>query len=375
MAQGSHSKKSRTPDEIIRVALGERGYDIIVGPGLIERAGELVAEVFPVANRVVIVTNPKIGRIYGRKVVDGLNTRDSTVSIIEVPAGERYKSWATANKLYGRLLELEADRQTVIVALGGGVIGDLTGFVAATFMRGLAYVQIPTTLLAQVDSSVGGKTAVNHQRAKNVIGVFHQPRRVIVDPDVLKTLDARELKTGLGEVVKYALIAGQSIMEPLRDFFFAGWDLSGLAPIISACCRYKAAIVAEDERDLGLRAVLNYGHTIGHAIEAVADYRHYNHGEAIALGMLGAANIARAKGLISEKDVAVHGELIAAAGLPLRAEGLDTAAVFSHMRHDKKRAGGSDMLVLLKGLGRPIVAPVETALIKKAIAGLSGGGK
>lgn len=375
MERGSHNRKLRLAGETVRVALGGRGYDIIVGPGLIERAGELIAPILPAADRLVIVTNPKIGRIYGRKVVDGLKKSAAAVSIIEVPAGERYKSLGTANKLYSRLLELEADRKTVIVALGGGVIGDLAGFVAATFMRGLAYVQIPTTLLAQVDSSVGGKTAVNHRLAKNVIGVFHQPRLVIIDPDALKTLDAREIRTGLGEVVKYALIAGRSILEPVREFFSSGRDLSGLAPIIHACCHYKAGIVAEDERDLGLRAVLNYGHTIGHAIEAVAGYRHYNHGEAIALGMLGAANIARAKGLMSERVVAVHRELIAAAGLPLRTEGIDPAAVFSHMRHDKKRVGGSDMLVLLKGLGRPIVAPVESALIKEAIVGLSGGVK
>ncbi|MDP1809054.1 MAG: 3-dehydroquinate synthase [Actinomycetota bacterium] len=404
-------------DDKVRVELGARSYDILIGPGLLAKVGDLTASVLPATQGAVIITNPAIARLYGGTVERGLRSAGFKVTTLEAPAGERAKSLAAANKIYGRLLELGADRQTVILALGGGVIGDLAGFIAATYMRGVPYIQLPTTLLAQVDSSIGGKTAVDHALAKNTIGAFYQPKSVIIDPLVLETLPPRELRTGLSEVIKYALISGEPLLSRVRELL--SLDLGGhnertrpkapdarltkpearerihdyvtepkarktqqtgfsgalLAGIIADCCRYKAEVVAGDERDLGRRAVLNYGHTIGHAIEVAAGYRRYNHGEAVAVGMIGAARIAQAKGWLKPADVRLHQELIRAAGLPSTTVKVAAAEIYKHLKHDKKREQGSDRLVLLKGLGRPVVAPVEPNLIKKTIAGLSGGVK
>lgn len=353
--------------------LGARGYDILVGAGILESAGQIVASVCPLRKKLIVITNSKVAALYGRLVIGGLKTAGYAVSVVEVPVGERYKSLATADKLYGRFLEFGADRSTVVVALGGGVIGDLAGFVAATFMRGLEFIQIPTTLLAQVDSSVGGKTAVNHRLAKNIIGAFHQPKLVISDPLALETLPGRELRAGLSEVIKYALIGGGKIFDAVRAALPLHGGPDGLTPVIVACCRFKAEVVAGDERDLGGRAILNYGHTIGHALEAVAGYRRYNHGEAVAVGMIGAARISNLKGLMGAADVQVHHELIGDAGLPQKIENIDIGLVYNHLQHDKKRVGGGDRLVLLAGIGRPRVVEIESGLIKKTLGGLSGG--
>jgi len=388
---------------LVRVELGARGYDILIAPGLLAKAGELAAKVVPAPGRAFIITNPVIAGLYGGDAERSLRAAGFTVTTLEVPAGERAKTLAAAGKIYGRLLELGADRRSMVVALGGGVIGDLAGFIAATYMRGIPYIQLPTTLLAQVDSSVGGKTAVDHALGKNIIGVFYQPRLVVIDPRVLGTLPPRELRTGLSEVIKYALISGEPLLSRVRaalpldlgraegtgsegtgsgraikQVFIARPDTNAaaaLAGIIADCCRYKAKVVAEDECDLGRRAVLNYGHTIGHAIEVAAGYRRYNHGEAVAVGMIAAARIARARGWLNEADVLLHEELISAAGLPLTMAKVAAAEVFSNLKYDKKREEGSDRMVLLKGPGRPVVSSVEPNLIKKTIAGLSGGAK
>lgn len=367
-------------DDRVRVELGARSYDILIGKGLLAGVGELIASVLPSPGEAVIITNPVIARLYGGSVTKSLRSAGFKVTTLDVPAGERSKSLSTANKIYGRLLELGADRRTVIVALGGGVIGDLAGFVAATYMRGVPYIQIPTTLLAQVDSSVGGKTAVDHALAKNIIGAFYQPKSVIIDPLVLETLPPRELRTGLSEIIKYALIGGEPLLSRVAELL--SLDLGGhnermrlLAGVIADCCRYKAEVVAEDETDLGRRAVLNYGHTIGHAIEVAAGYRRYNHGESVAVGMIAAARIALAKGWLEPADVELHREMIRAAGLPTTTVRVAAADINEHLKHDKKREKGSDRLVLLKGLGCPVVTPVEPSLIKKTVAGLSGGEK
>lgn len=352
------------------VDLGARSYDILIEAGLLAKAGELTAAVRPEPALAVIITNPAVARLYGDTVMCGLKAVGLQSEIIKVPAGERAKSLTTANKIYGRLLELGADRHTVVVALGGGVIGDLAGFVAATYMRGIQLVQIPTTLLSQVDSSVGGKTAVNHRLAKNIIGAFYQPKLVIIDPLVLKTLPARELRTGVGEVIKYALIGGEPLLSKVKKALPLNLKMVDPTEIIFDCCRYKADVVIEDELDLGRRAVLNYGHTIGHAIEAVAGYGRYNHGEAVAIGMIGAARIAESMGWLKPADVKIHQAMIDAAGLPSDIARLDAAAIYAHLRHDKKRERGGDRFVLLKGIGRPVVETVDSSLIKKTIAGL-----
>ncbi len=348
----------------VRVGLAERSYDILIGAGLLDKAGSLLEEVVSSPSLAVIITNPRINELYGARVVSSLKGVGCRVSVMEVLAGERYKTLGSANKVYEHLLELGADRQTVIIALGGGVIGDLAGFAAATFMRVLPYVQIPTTLLAQVDSSVGGKTAVNHRLAKNIIGAFYQPLLVIIDPEALLTLVPRELKTGLGEVVKYALIGGEPLLSKVRNALPLDKGITKLTPIIIDCCRFKAEVVNEDERDRGRRAILNYGHTIGHAIEAVAGYRRYNHGEAIAVGMIGAAQIAADMGWLSKDDLLSHIDLAQAAGLPLTMKNVDPDQVYKHLSYDKKRVKGKDHLVLLKGLGKPVVVPVEDESIK-----------
>ncbi len=351
----------------VKVKLSDRSYDILIGSGLIVDSGRLIKASLPNASRLVVITNDEINKLYGRNLKTSLKEAGFDFAIVTVPAGERYKSLTSANKLYGKLLNFGADRETVIVALGGGVIGDLAGFVAATYMRGIPLVQIPTTLLAQVDSSVGGKTAVNHRLAKNIIGAFYQPQLVIIDPETLRTLSARELRTGLGEVVKYAFISGDPLFEKVKSVLPLTDNISDLVPIIIDCCRFKADVVGEDEHDLGRRAILNYGHTIGHALEAVAGYRQYNHGEAISVGMMGAALVARAKGWLSEDEVQDFKALAGAAGLPLTMKNIDPDKVLEHLKHDKKRTKGSDNFVLLKGRGKPVVSSVDPRVIKETL--------
>jgi 3-dehydroquinate synthase len=354
----------------VRVGLGSRAYDITVKPGSLSECGRPIAGVLPPPRKLAVITNDKISELYGNTVRAGLEAAGFEVSFLEVSEGERYKSLESAGMLYGRLLELGADRTSALIALGGGVIGDLTGFVAATYMRGIAFVQIPTSLLAQVDSSVGGKTAVNHPLAKNIIGAFYQPRLVLIDPEVLSTLPPREFRAGLSEIVKYGLIAGEPLLGQVRAGLPFRDDPAALVPIIIASCTYKAGIVEQDEFDSGVRAVLNYGHTIGHALEAVAGYRRYNHGEAVAVGMIGAALIGERLGMLDPREVEIHRELIEAAGLPSAIDKVDPEAVIDHLSLDKKRVGGRDRLVLLNGLGRPEVREVEGELIREAIVRL-----
>lgn len=354
----------------LTVDLGPRSYEIIVDEGLLAESGRLTAQALAPAKSVTIITNTAVGALYGREVVSQARAAGLEVNVIEVPVGERQKSLSRAGKIFGRLLELGANRNSAIIALGGGVIGDLAGFVAATFMRGIPFVQIPTTLLAQVDSSVGGKTAVNHPSAKNIIGSFHQPRLVLIDTTVLKSLPGRQLRAGLSEVIKYGFIAGEPLLGEISASLAGGADRSKLAPIIVKCCAYKAAVVEKDEKDTGRRAILNYGHTIGHAIEAVAGYRRVNHGEAIAIGMVGAAEIAGGLGLLSREEVRAHREILTAAGLPTGIENIDMKMVYDHLRLDKKRVAKSDRMVLLDGIGKPEVHDVDGAVIKKVLSGL-----
>jgi 3-dehydroquinate synthase len=336
------------------VALGERSYPIAIGRGALAQAGAMLPER---ASRAVVVTNAVVAAHHLAALRAGLDNAGVAVDVVMIPDGEAHKSFDTLRDLVTRLLELRADRGTVLVALGGGVVGDLTGFAAAIYQRGIAYLQVPTTLLAQVDSSVGGKTAVNHPLGKNMIGAFYQPAGVVIDTACLATLPSRELAAGLAEVVKYGAI---------RDAAFFAWlerampallarDDDALAHAIFESCRIKADVVAADERETGERAVLNFGHTFGHAIETATGYGSWLHGEAVGTGMLLAARLSeRVCGLPSPERSRVE-TLVAAAGLPTAPPRLDVARWLDLMGRDKKVERGRMRFVLLERLGRAVV--------------------
>ena len=355
--------------QTVRVGLEGREYDILVGRGLLSHLGpELAARLGGEAARLaVVVSSPEISGLYGDAARESLSAAGFRVETALVPPGERTKSLASVEKLYTELHALSADRRTVVVALGGGVIGDLAGFAAATYTRGLAFVQVPTTLLAQVDSSVGGKTGVNFGNAKNLIGAFYQPRLVVIDPDTLKTLPERERRSGLAEVVKYGIIADKDFAALL------GREMPGLLSLESAeldyavahSCEIKARVVEEDEREDGLRAILNFGHTVGHALESLTHYQTYTHGEAIALGMVSAALIGEEVATTRPEDTAAVVALLRSAGFAVR---LDPAHSVSEivrlLAWDKKSVGGSARFVLLEEMGRATPGHVvsETAI-------------
>jgi 3-dehydroquinate synthase len=342
---------------VIRVELGPRSYDIRIQPGLIAQAGALLAPVLT-GRRLLVVTDRTVGPLYGRVLASSLQKAGFDGSAVELPPGEGAKSLKCAEFLYDRCLEAGLDRACGLVAVGGGVIGDLTGFVAATFMRGIDFVQAPTTLLAMVDASVGGKTAVDHPRAKNAIGAFHQPRAVLIDPLTLKTLPPRELKAGLAEVIKHGVIADAELFaycEAHAEEFLA-CDAGALGHVIEVSCRLKARIVGEDERerDDGPRALLNFGHTFAHAIEACTGYQTYRHGEAVALGMVLAAELSAARGLLKPEAAARIRTLLQRVGLPttLRPGDPDAASLQAATLRDKKARAGRVRFVLATALGR-----------------------
>ena len=349
--------------ETITVALGERSYPIHIGAGLIAR-GDLYGMS---AKQVLIVTNAVVAPLYLKSVQAALADRAAETLIL--PDGEQHKTLASFATIMDRLVDAQFHRDACLVALGGGVIGDLTGFAAASYQRGIDFVQLPTTLLAQVDSSVGGKTAVNHPRAKNMIGAFHQPIAVIADTDTLRTLPPRELAAGLAEVVKYGVIV---------DAEFFGWlereidallrlDTAALTHAVRRSCEIKAAIVAEDEREHGRRALLNLGHTFGHALEAVGAYERWLHGEAVAIGIALAARTAAALGWLEAGECERIERLLKRAGLPTSAPGIDAAALLEHMRMDKKADKTGLKLVLPRAIGTAVVATAPDAALLKAV--------
>jgi 3-dehydroquinate synthase len=280
------------------VLLGERSYPIRIRPGRLGDVGEAIGRELE-ADRAVVITTPRVGRLHYGAVSTGMCRVHLRHDKLEVPEGERAKTLTMASRLYDQLLEIGADRRSLLVSLGGGAVGDVTGFVASTYLRGVPYVQVPTTLLAQVDASVGGKTAVNHRRGKNLIGTFYQPRLVWIDPDVLATLPPRNRRAGMAEVVKVAAIWDADFFEWLeqhgRDAL--GLEREALSEAIYQACKIKAEVVGLDEREAGLRSLLNFGHTLAHAIENVGQYRHIQHGEAVAIGMAFAARLSEARGL------------------------------------------------------------------------------
>lgn len=352
----------------LQVELGDRRYPIYIGSGLLARR-DLVAPYFE-GRRLAIVTNATVARLY-MATMRALAGSQEAVEII-LPDGEQYKTLDVVAGIFDKLLEARCDRRTMVVALGGGVVGDMAGFAAACYQRGVPFIQVPTTLLAQVDSSVGGKTGVNHTLGKNMIGAFYQPQAVIIDTDTLQTLSDRELRAGVAEVIKYGIIV---------DVEFFAWleanlprvlarDPNALAYAIERSCQNKADVVARDERESGLRAILNFGHTFGHAIETATRYGTWLHGEAIAAGMIMAADLSHRLGWLADEDVRRITALMRAAGLPDRAPaGVDGQQLRSLMGADKKVENGQLRFVLLKRLGQAeVTADVPAAMLTQTLA-------
>jgi len=342
----------------VEVLLGDRSYAIEIGARL-DQVGARIADL-GVGKKIALVSNPTVKKLYGRRVVDSLKSAGFLVMSIEIPDGEQFKSLDWANSIFTALLINSFDRKSTLVALGGGVIGDLTGFAAATFMRGVNFIQVPTTLLAMVDSSVGGKTGVNHAMGKNMIGAFYQPRRVFMDLEALATLPREEFLSGIAEVIKYGVIRDAAFFDYLeknREQILA-LDPSTLEHVVRRCCEIKAEVVGSDERESGLRAILNYGHTIGHAIETLENYA-IRHGHAIAIGMVYAARLARASGLCDRADAERIERLIVSYGLPADLSSLKSKPTFTQfmdtMQVDKKAEHGRIKFILPKKIGEVII--------------------
>jgi 3-dehydroquinate synthase len=354
---------------VLTVALGARSYPIHVGAGLLRRSGELLATL--PSSYVVVVTNPTVARHYLEPLQRALSGASLRHDVIVVPDGEQYKDWATLYEIHTQLLELGAQRSTTLLALGGGVIGDLAGFAAATYQRGIRLVQLPTTLLSQVDSSVGGKTAVNHPLGKNMIGAFYQPQLVIIDTDTLETLPQREYVAGIAEIIKCGAVRDRALFEWLEANMerLLDRDATSIAHAVSECCRIKAEIVAADEREHGERALLNFGHTFAHAIEAGTGYGAWLHGEAVAAGMITAAGLSqRLAGLPAPDRDRLHA-LVTRARLPVRPPSLPIDRWLGLMLHDKKMDRGSMRLVLLSALGSGrIVGDVPEDELRRALS-------
>jgi 3-dehydroquinate synthase len=351
----------------LTVDLAGRPYDIHIGPGLLARLGEFVRALRP--SRLLVVTDARVGPLYAAQVQAALQpVAPSTV--FELAGGETGKDMRAVEGVLDALLAAGADRKSVLIALGGGVVGDIAGFAAAIYMRGIRFVQLPTTLLAQVDSSVGGKTGVNHPRGKNLIGAFHQPEAVIADTDTLRTLPPRELSAGLAEVLKHGLLADAEYFAQVTRAVprLLACDEQALTEAIARSCEIKAAIVARDERESGERALLNLGHTFGHAIEALTGYERWLHGEAVGCGMCLAADLSRRLGLIARADVETIETAVAAARLPTRIEGLSRAAALESMRGDKKAEAGEIRFIVLERIGRAVQRTVPPMVLQATLA-------
>ena len=368
----------------VEIDLGDRSYPILIGGSLLGDPATYAD--LPGASSALIVTNATVEPLYAQPLRAALQGKFRHIHTVVLPDGEAHKTWQTLNLIFDALLANECDRKTVLFALGGGVVGDMTGFAAASYMRGVPFVQVPTTLLAQVDSSVGGKTAINHPLGKNMIGAFYQPLKVVCDLDTLKTLPPRELSAGLAEVIKYG---------PIADLAFFDWieanidrllarDPEAMAHAVKRSCEIKAWVVAQDERDYGLRAILNFGHTFGHAIEAGLGFGEWLHGEAVGCGMVMAANLSQRLGLVDAVLVQRLTALIHKAGLPIlgpqllpnpadhgasRAVAITTNAdvYLAHMRVDKKAEAGEIKFVVIDGPAKASVRSAPDALVREVI--------
>lgn len=344
----------------LNVDLGERSYKIHCGSGLLPVAGSILRNL-NLAAPCLVVSNATVAGHYWPVLEQSLKTAGFQPHLALVPDGEEAKTLQVAASLYDSALAAGIERRAAVIALGGGVVGDVAGFIAATWLRGVPFIQVPTTLLAQVDSSVGGKVAVNHPGGKNLIGAFYQPLAVIADLDTLATLPPREIRAGLAEVIKYGVIGDASFFAYLEEHLegaLAG-DKEVLETIVLRSCAMKAAVVARDERESGLRAVLNFGHTVGHAVEAVTGFTAYRHGEAVAMGMVAAARLAVRRGMFSMEETGRLVRLLARAGLPVTLPDLDPATFQAALGHDKKVRQGQLRMVLPERLGRVQVISVS----------------
>ncbi|MFO0774095.1 MAG: 3-dehydroquinate synthase [Nitrospiraceae bacterium] len=351
-----------TPSTAVPVSLGDRSYQIDIETGLLTTLGERLTRL-GAKGRVGIVTDSHVGPLYARAVSRSLKAAGLTPFTMTVPAGERAKSVRWWSALLDRLVATRCERSTYLLALGGGVVGDLTGYVAASYLRGMPFVQVPTTVIAQVDSSVGGKTGLNHASGKNLIGAFYQPRAVWIDPATLKTLPKRELLAGLSEVVKYGVIADAALFEELEQRMDAIVQLepTAIARMIQRSCEIKAEVVAADEREGDLRRILNYGHTIGHALETLGNYRTWVHGEAVAIGMVQEASLAASMGYCDPAVAARIERLLVAAGLPTALPRVTERQLWAAMQHDKKVAGGTVFGVWPERIGAVKIAALTRA--------------
>ncbi len=358
---------NRPLTERVAIELGDRSYAILVGPGLLDEATHYA---LPGAGRhAVIVTNVTVAPLLADRLRTALAPSFDRVEVVTLPDGESHKDWSTLNLIFDALLASGADRRTTLFALGGGVIGDMTGFAAACYMRGVAYVQVPTTLLAQVDSSVGGKTAINHPLGKNMIGVFNQPRLVVADTDTLATLPPREMRAGLAEVIKYGATLDDAFLGWIERHLDAllAHDDAALVHAVRRCCELKARVVAQDEREAGLRAVLNFGHTFGHAIEAGLGFGTWLHGEAVAAGMVMAADLSVTLGLVAPPVAGRLRALVERAGLPVCGPALGSGRYLQLMRGDKKSEAGSIRFVLLDAPGSAVVRGAPDDVVARVL--------
>ena len=359
----------------VSVDLGDDSYPIRVGKGLISQIGGMITKQIDSPSKVAIIADTKVAKLFGDQMVKGLKPVVNSPIWITVPAGDQNKSIEWFMRVQDALIEHQLDRQSVIVAFGGGVIGDLAGFVASTYMRGIRWIQVPTTLLAQVDASVGGKTAINHSRGKNLIGSFHQPKLVLIDVETLDSLPEREVRCGLVEIIKHGVIMDESLFElveqNLSDLLSLKTDI--LIEAIAQSCRDKAWVVENDEKERNLRATLNYGHTFGHAIETLADYHQCRHGEAVAIGMNCAAQLSVNLKLLQPTDLVRQNRLLQAVGLPLNLSDLSLDSISADdllqtMHLDKKSSRGTLKLVLAQKIGQAkIHQDISDSEIMKAI--------
>jgi 3-dehydroquinate synthase len=347
-------------ERLVTVPLGERSYPIVVGQRVLETLGLRLASVRR-AGKVAVVTDETVAKLYGGTAVRSLKAAGYQPHVIALPAGERTKTLTWLSRVLDQLVAARFERTSIIVALGGGVIGDLAGFAAAVYQRGIPFVQVPTTLVAQVDSSVGGKTGVNHPLGKNLIGAFHQPSLVLIDVLTLRTLPKRQWLAGLAEVIKYGVIADEPFFRYLEEHMAALLDMESgpVLHVVSRSCEIKASVVAEDERESDRRRILNYGHTIGHALERLGRYRSLVHGEAVAIGMVEEAGLARALGLCSEEVVSRQRDLIMRTGLRDTMPPVTFPQLWNAMQHDKKVAAGQVYCVFPEDIGRVRIAPVD----------------
>lgn len=340
----------------VNINLGNCSYTIHIDHYGLNNLGTILQQL-NLSGKVLIISDEHVGHIYGQRVCSMLAAAGFEADLFLVKPGEEIKSLDVANTIFTKAITMGLDRRSPIIALGGGVVGDLTGFIAATYLRGIPFIQVPTSLLAQVDSSVGGKVAVNHALGKNLIGAFYQPKVVMIDLNTLATLPMRELSTGLAEVIKYGLIADRNFFTYLQDHCsqILNRDSDALRYIIKRSCEIKASVVEQDERESSLRMILNFGHTIGHAIEANAGYGKYNHGEAVAIGMIGAALISYYLNLCSRDLVEAVRHIVSSYQLPLKASDCSAQEMMNLLTRDKKTIGGKTHWVLLNSIGETMI--------------------